>query len=753
MLSPHTDMGYSSLFHCNYMIITGIIIIIIIYRFVPRMATDDHMTCQLCSKLFTDPRILPCLHSFCCQCLHKESEKVAPHQSLQCPICLRNAPIPVGGASALPKNLHLEFEVEVAECMSKFVSSSEVPCSFCANGCTNPAVVFCCTCHKFLCKGGQDSHNRVGQLLEHRVIAMSKESATLLPTIMKPIDHYCSQPRHKKQELDFYCKTCSCFICRDCYISLHNNHTIAELSIIAEAHRDEMRGTLQFAKEAMSTLTNAIDTKNKMIHKLENSKTQAELTIKRAFERLMETLEERKKALLLELESVSLSKTTPLILQKEQFEKLQRDIGRYSEVTSHILQTHTDYEVVALGELVPTEMKATLKRAKNVSHIQNEGGGFKMSVQTGSLVKELSKFGSVVDLSSAQGKGPPLSVAKVNTKYHLKIKAGERYQCAGLQVKSQLKPESPDGPVTSEQVEERGDGTYTITLTPECTGPHRLHITVDGQQVEKGPHNTGYDALSSPHQVIDVEQPYCVALGENGDIYVGSNDDCIYVFDQDGHLKSTYGNSGSDKGQFNVPADMCIIGDVMYVADLGNNRIQKLTTGGELLQVIGEGGAGQGQFRAPSGVIVDSNDRLIVSDRDNHRVQVFNQDGVWLLTIDGNGTGDSAFSDPCGLALDPQGNIYIAAGGSNTIKVFSPDGTYVRTYGDVNGPTGIAVNEEGYIFVSEGDGNCLSIFDPQGYQVHTVGDLKNPSGVTLDATTGSIYVPNFVGCNVLRLMM
>ena len=34
----------------------------------------------------------------------------------------------------------------------------------------------------------------------------------------------------------------------------------------------------------------------------------------------------------------------------------------------------------------------------------------------------------------------------------------------------------------------------------------------------------------------------------------------------------------------------------MYVADEGNRRIQKLTTGGQFLQKFGQRGSGQGQF-------------------------------------------------------------------------------------------------------------------------------------------------------------
>ncbi|KAL5496836.1 hypothetical protein EMCRGX_G013200 [Ephydatia muelleri] len=94
----------------------------------------SHITCGVCSKPYNDPRILSCLHSFCLQCLHHEIEKSGSQQMFQCPICEQNTSIPVGGASVLPQNLHLGFEVEVAGYMSKMTSNSDVACDQCAEG-------------------------------------------------------------------------------------------------------------------------------------------------------------------------------------------------------------------------------------------------------------------------------------------------------------------------------------------------------------------------------------------------------------------------------------------------------------------------------------------------------------------------------------------------------------------------------------------------------------------------------------------
>ena len=255
-----------------------------------------------------------------------------------------------------------------------------------------------------------------------------------------------------------------------------------------------------------------------------------------------------------------------------------RSVTTLTEVTSHILQTHSDHEVIALGGLVPTELKATLKKVEKVSLTPNPRSyQLSATLQSEILAKVLTEFGEVVDLSPSPSECTCAfkSIPRVNRKYHVKVETktskGERYPCGGVQVKAELRPKSHDGPVVFAQVEDHGDGTYTITLTPQTAGPHQLHITVDGHHVQGSPYDlevkTNYASLYDVQQVINVKgKPYCVAIHENGDIYVGSDDDHIYVFDQGGHLKNTIGSKGSGDGQFYmyVPCSIFIIGEVMY---------------------------------------------------------------------------------------------------------------------------------------------------------------------------------------------
>ena len=686
-----------------------------------------------------------------------EIERSGDKQKMECPTCQRSITIPEGGVNAIPQNLHLGFEVEVAGYMSKIGSGGEKSCDACIDGGKGPAVVFCCTCGQFLCTLCHEHHKSSKIFHHHQMVGLDQESVRLLPSIMPSTEE---QHHH---ETKIYCETCQCLVNRDSAPVLHNHRRFADVCNIAKVYRDEMREALVCAQEMASNLASAIGDKDKMAEQVETSRENATLLIHQAFEQLHQAIEERKKTLLSEMEAISLSKTTAMSLQKEQLVKIQDEIGRYTEVTSHILQTHTDHEVVALGDLLPTELKATLKKVEGVSLSTSD---IHVTLQTVSLIKELSKFGHVMASppSPSQSRWSSKSAARMDMVYSVKVETksseGERYPYGGLQVKAELRPKSHDGAVVPGKVEDHGDGTYTITLTPQAAGPHQLLITMDGEHVRGSPHDLdvrpSYSTLCNPQQVISCSGgPSGIAIHDSGDIYVAcGGDNSIHVYDQGGHEKRTIGclgsGLGSGDGQFIGPHGISIKGDVMYVADYGNHRIQKLTTGGQFLQKFGQRGSGQGQFIRPVSFIVDQRDRMIVADSDNHRVVILDQNGSWLLTINGNVSGAQGFKNPRGLALDPQGNIHVAAIGSNTIKVFTPEGTYVRSYGDVKVPIGIAIDEEGYSLVCEYSGNCLSIFDPQGNKIHTVGNLNEPSGVALDPISGSLYVANCGAKTVLK---
>ena len=630
-----------------------------------------------------------------------------------------------------------------------------VCCDHCIDGRNGPAVVFCCTCRQFLCKHCEDHHRSGRQLSKHDIVGLDQEGAKPLLAIMKPREYYCTQPNHEENKIHSYCQTCQCLIhvCGDGVPVAHKDHSITELSTIAKNHRDSIQKVLANARETVARVTGAIDANNKVREHVTLSKMKAHEAIDQAFETLQQALELRKTTLLSELESISLSKTTALTLQKETFEKLIEEIGYYTEMAVHSLQTHTDHEIAALGGLIPTELSAVLKKVEPISLIPITPNGISAVVQTNDLIIPLSKFGCILDISPSPSSSTwtSTSIAKVKTDFHVKVESktskGTVYPHGGLQLKAEMR--SNTGAVVHGEVEDHGDGTYTTTLIPQTAGPHQLLITLNGQHVQNSPHDLNvlhtydYKTLGHVQQVIKCRSgPYCVAIHDNGDLYVGASEYCIYVFDTTGHLKKIIGSSGQGDHQFRSPYNIIIKDNILHVSDYGNDSIKRLTLEGTFVNKISAKNA--------YGVLVDEYDRIFVSDNSGNKINVFNHNGGNIFTIDGNVTGDHSFQSPRGLAFDPLGNIHVAAYGSNTIKVFTKQGVYIRRYGDLKGPWGIAIDSEGYIFVTEYGGNCISIFDPQENKIHTVGGLNDPRGLALDSRTRSLYVANYGAHVVLK---
>ena len=554
-------------------------------------------------------------------------------------------------------------------------------------------------------------------------------------------------------------------ICRECAAKgEHRDHRHADIRDVAREHRDGIRRALQHAQEVVAKLGGAMDRADQAIRLTESSKESDVTKVNKVFDELSCKLEARKQSLLAELEGAVLRRAATLEYRKTRIQKMQQDLLRYCEVMFETLQTHSDQEVVSMENLLPTALSDTLRAFKDVALDSSNQDSVSVLMEVDELACDLASVGQVKDTSAY----PPAStwtsksVPKVNRPYHITVSAmtsaRERYRHGGMHLQVDLTSKLHDGMVVSGHAKDSGDGTYTITLTPQCEGPHSLSITMDGQHVKNSPfdvdvqrpHTPDYSTLHAPRELANVKAPWCLAVHKNGDIFVGSKTNSIHVFDRNGRLKHTIGSSGHGDGQFNAPRDIAISGDVLYVADFLNHRVQKLTAEGEFLQKFGEYGSSNGQFNGPFGLAIDSSDMIYVSDSNNDRIQAFNRDCSWLMTISGRGPGNTEFHLPRGIARDVQGNIYVAAYGSASIMVFTPGGSFLRKYGNLKRPSRIAVDGDGHSFVSEGGSDHLAVFDPKGRRVHTVKDLSTPGGVAIDTKASCLYVANKGANNVLK---
>ena len=573
---------------------------------------------------------------------------------------------------------------------------------------------------------------------------------------------------HGEEVVKFYCGVCNSFVCQDCVLVRHMDHDPVGLSQIAKDHRSELEVVLASALGTLMRVREGLTVCEDRVKYMEDVRSKVTLSITNAFEELHRALEERCGVLVGRVESLTNSKVESLRVQKAELAKLERGLVVYSEVASNVLQTHTDCEVVAMKRLLPSEMEPLVGGVATPLNLKLPSD-ITCGVDTGLLKKHIAHFGLVDYCCPSKSTwtqvytSPPMVDTQYRVKLECKDSKGDRMTVGGLEVRGELRPKMDDQPCVTGEVEDHGDGTYTITLTPPTTGHYQLSITIHGHHVHGSPYalrvtNTGrdYGKLTAATAVIPVNAPYNVAVHDNGDIYVTGGTNCIRVFDPAGNNLFTIGEGGCGDGQFYNPRGIAIEGDTLYVADDSNNRVQKLTKRGEFVRKFGERGLGPSCFNGPMDVHVDTAGQLYIADYNNHRVQVFRADGTFVYSIPGSVPGGGAFSFPWGVALDYQGYVHVVAWSADSVKVFgsggtggTPEGTFVRKYGNLTHPTGIAVDQAGICFVTDYGTNSLSIFDPQGNLLHTIRGLNRPYGVTVDRN-GFVYVANSGANQILR---
>ncbi|HME96182.1 MAG TPA: peptidyl-alpha-hydroxyglycine alpha-amidating lyase family protein, partial [Methylomirabilota bacterium] len=105
---------------------------------------------------------------------------------------------------------------------------------------------------------------------------------------------------------------------------------------------------------------------------------------------------------------------------------------------------------------------------------------------------------------------------------------------------------------------------------------------------------------------------------------------------------------------FNRPTHVAICprSGYLFVSDgYGNSRVHKYAPDGAYVMSWGEPGTDPGQFNLPHNLVTDRDGMVYVADRENHRVQIF----------DGKGRYQGQWNNlhrPCGLFADRPGGLF-----------------------------------------------------------------------------------------------
>ena len=537
---------------------------------------------------------------------------------------------------------------------------------------------------------------------DHRVLAVKEFQDKDYEDVLKR-PTFCSEPRHEKEELRFFCKNCKLAVCQTCINLEHPGHALTHIEDEAERRKTEMKNIVETQRENLLAKKNAVKQLDEDYAKLIQQAEDVKRNVQKFVDDLFTTIEARKQNIFAAVENQTKKSFESLTTQKSKMENEIKLIESSLEKADKLLTRSINVEVVR-PDTSPETIFEGIVQDEPVVHdpgslptlvfVQNQKLSDAVSSEEIGILEILHK--TKASQSIGEGNGLNEAFAGREAQFTLTTKTAEGRQFCNKRdrVTLEIRDERGRECGTEVRINDNKNGQYKISYSLKEQGRYSIIIKVNGEHVRGSP----YDLLVKPFRFKPV---------------------------------LSFGMEGSSVGMFNHPWGVAVSDtDEIAITDCWNNRVQIFDSGGNYLRSFSRQGTNQGDFSYPHGICFDNKRKIFIADNRNHRIQIFSGEGRYMGMLGGKRSLDSQLSDPWGLSLDANGNIIVADSGNKLIKIFSTDGKFVRKIG---GPGSFSrpihcVQCDEYLIVSDFNEHCIKVFSTEGKYQYKFGQKGGGDG-------------------------
>jgi tripartite motif-containing protein 71 len=245
--------------------------------------------------------------------------------------------------------------------------------------------------------------------------------------------------------------------------------------------------------------------------------------------------------------------------------------------------------------------------------------------------------------------------------------------------------------------------------------------------------------------------PEAISVDMLGHLYIAdTGNNRIQKFDATGQFLIERGGFGWEGEQLDRPVDICARGGLdIYVADEYNHRIVRFDRKLNFISAIrSDDTAAPGlEFEYPRGVTLTVDGDMFLIDGEQMRILKITGGSPAVTEFGGLGALSHPLREPRQIETDSRAYVYVSDSDAGLVRVFDVFGTFVRSLGETMQwePTGLGLDAKSQLLVADARSRSIFMFAPDGRPVGTITGAAVPEsfwGTPTDCTfhAGTYYI-------------